>query len=159
MWNCQACGAENDEFQFQCSQCKTIKRRKPSIDTAPVVSTVPDASSRVQKLIRRYADAYIVAKATNGTGMIIKSVGISSAVLCCIAGFILYAKGVPTIERLALVVISVLVGAFFGILVMILGILVSTQSQILKATLDSAVNSSPLLTNEQRAKIMSLPDA
>lgn len=38
----------------------------------------------------------------------------------------------------------------------VFGVLVSAQGQILKAMLDSAVNSSPFLNNEHRAKIMSL---
>jgi hypothetical protein len=41
----------------------------------------------------------------------------------------------------------------------VLGILVSAQGQILKASLDNAVNGSPFLTNEHRAKVMSLPGA
>jgi hypothetical protein len=37
------------------------------------------------------------------------------------------------------------------------GILVAAQGEILNATLDTAVNSSPFLSNEQRGRIMSLP--
>jgi hypothetical protein len=38
----------------------------------------------------------------------------------------------------------------------ILGVVVAAQGQILKAVLDTAVNSSPFLSNDEKAKIMSL---
>ena len=51
-------------------------------------------------------------------------------------------------------------GAILGIIVavpiFILGVLVSAQGQILKATLDTAVNSSQLLTKDEMQQIMSL---
>jgi hypothetical protein len=43
-----------------------------------------------------------------------------------------------------------------GLLFYLLGVLVAAQGQILLASLDSAVNSSPLLTNDQKAEILSL---
>jgi hypothetical protein len=45
---------------------------------------------------------------------------------------------------------------FIGLLFFLLAVLIRAQGQILKASLDSAVNSSPFLTNDQRPKIMSL---
>ena len=56
------------------------------------------------------------------------------------------------------------VGFFAGLLVggvtfaffFVLGVAVSAQGQLTRATLDSAVNSSPFLTNEERAEAMSL---
>ena len=47
-------------------------------------------------------------------------------------------------------------GIWFG-LFFVLGILVSAQGQILKATLDSAVNTSPFLTNDEKAKVIDIP--
>jgi hypothetical protein len=48
-----------------------------------------------------------------------------------------------------------LIGAVFvGGQFYLLGLIVMAQGQILKASLDGAVNSSPFLQNEQRAKIM-----
>jgi len=53
-----------------------------------------------------------------------------------------------------------LVGVFIGIVVgglgFIFGVMVSAQGQLLKAILDTAVNSSPLLDDDQRARMMSL---
>jgi len=52
--------------------------------------------------------------------------------------------------------ISIVFGIFAGALFYIVGVLVSAQGQILKASLDGAVNSSPFLADEHRARIMSL---
>jgi hypothetical protein len=43
-----------------------------------------------------------------------------------------------------------------GLLFYLLGVLVAAQGQTLLASLDSAVNSSPFLTNHQKAEILSL---
>jgi hypothetical protein len=53
-------------------------------------------------------------------------------------------------------VIGILVGCLAGLLWYVIGIFVAAQGQILKATLDSAVNSSPFLTDAHKAEIMSL---
>ncbi|HEV2844758.1 MAG TPA: hypothetical protein VG477_07925, partial [Thermoanaerobaculia bacterium] len=47
---------------------------------------------------------------------------------------------------------SLVAGVFFYVA----GIMISAQGQLLRATLDSAVNSSPLLENEQKAQILAL---
>jgi hypothetical protein len=47
-------------------------------------------------------------------------------------------------------------GILAGLVLYVFGILISAQGQILQATLDSAVNSSPFLTDEMRAEMMSL---
>lgn len=102
-------------------------------------------------VVKRYRDAYLVARATNGYGSLIKFVGVALAVLFCIVGFLLS-------NRLG--EFAIVVGAILGIAVgagfYLSGILVSSQGQILKATLDNAVNSSPFLSDEHRASMMSL---
>jgi len=52
--------------------------------------------------------------------------------------------------------LGVIGAAFVGGQFYLLGVIVMAQGQILKASLDCAVNSSPFLQNEHRAKIMSL---
>jgi uncharacterized membrane protein len=49
------------------------------------------------------------------------------------------------------------VGVIIGALFWIVGVLYMAQAQKLKASLDGAVNSSPFLTNLDRAEMMSLP--
>lgn len=55
-----------------------------------------------------------------------------------------------------LFVMGMLFAAFVGVLFYLFGVIVSAQGQILKASLDGALNNSPFLTNDHRARIMSL---
>jgi hypothetical protein len=97
----------------------------------------------------RYAEGYRIAEVVTNAGR--KILGISIGVAAVIE---LIGAGSRTIggalAALVPAAIVMLVGWVFSILV-------SAQGQLLKGVLDGAVNSSPFLTNEQRAKIMS-PD-
>jgi hypothetical protein len=121
-----------------------------------VGSSSPQTPSRqLAAIMHRYGDAYLYARATVGIGNLIKGVGIASAILLFIVLFIAGAasKSNPVISLIVGAILGGIVGGFFYIW----GILVSAVGQILKASLDGSVNTSPFLTNEHRAKIMSLP--
>jgi hypothetical protein len=105
--------------------------------------------------MRRYRDAYLVAKVTDGFGGMIKGIGIVIAVLLALVSLMLMGKD----ASFALGVVMLMSGIIAGVWIYIAGVLVSTQGQILKASLDGAVNSSPFLADEHKAKIMSLPEA
>lgn len=129
-------------------------------------SSVPPMESRssmprsrdgieVRALMSRYWDAYVVARVTVGLGEIIKAVAVVLAVLIVLATLLIAGQvggggGVVTF------LLGVISAAFVGGQFYLLGLIVMAQGQILKASLDSAVNSSPFLQNEHRAKIMSL---
>lgn len=129
----------------------------------------PEQSSKeIQSLLNRYTDSYRVARVTVGFGGFIKFIGIALA-LVIVAGGILMANqpqtafgGFPGMEpgarslNLPIVIGSLIWACIVGIFFYIWGVLISAQGQILKASLDGAVNSSPFLTNQHRAKIMSL---
>jgi hypothetical protein len=83
-------------------------------------------------------------------------VGIAAAVLLLLIGLALIANARLGDAVYAMGIVVIAFAIFVGIQFYLLGVLVSAQGQILKASLDSAVNGSPFLTNEQRAKIMSL---
>lgn len=57
--------------------------------------------------------------------------------------------------------VALLVGGFFafitGFIFYFVGVIVSSQGQVLQATLDNTVGNSPFLEDEQKAAIMSLP--
>lgn len=116
-------------------------------------------ASQASAVMKRYKDAYIGARVMNGFGGIIKTIGIVIGGLLALVGFIVANNGGPgnpmSILGIAGIVVGIIAGAWFYII----GVLVSAQGQILKASLDSAVNNSPFLTNEHRATIMSLPKA
>jgi len=113
--------------------------------------SVPAPVSPESEAVRqRYKDAYLVAGAVGGVGTAIKAVGIILGVLLVLGGAL--ADSIATIPALLL---AIVVGVFF----FVLGTLISAQGQVLKAGLDTAVNTSPFLTNDQRALSMSLPVA
>ena len=104
-----------------------------------------------ESMLMRYQDGYGVAKLINGFGQACKVVGIS------LGGLIFLACASATSISNFAVVIGLVFGSIVGFVGWAIGVLISAQGQIAKATLDTAVNSSPFLSNEERAKVMSLP--
>jgi hypothetical protein len=102
-------------------------------------------------LMTRYRDAYWTARAINGTGQTIKVLGIALAVALALAGLAIASKLGPAFGFAGLIL-----GAVMGMPIYVLGVIVAAQGQILKATLDTAVNSSPLLSKDEIREIMSL---
>ncbi|HEX7334328.1 MAG TPA: hypothetical protein VF290_22705 [Pyrinomonadaceae bacterium] len=124
-----------------------VEARSKSVNTSA-------ASRQVAAVMRRYGDAYLVARSTNGFGILIKIIAVIVGALLIVIGAFLFNDGRET-APLGLAAIAL--GVVVGVLFYLLGILVSAQGQILKASLDAAVNTSPFLTNTDRATIMSLP--
>ncbi len=112
--------------------------------------------ARLKKVVKRYFDAYRVAKVIDSLGGLIKTIGIGCAVLVALAGFFLliYGRGAETIIAAGILVI--ILGIAIGALFYVAGVLVSASGQILKASLDAAVNTSPFLEIEEKAKVMSV---
>lgn len=125
-------------------------RDSPVVAHAAVSVQTPDIIGAVK---RRYADAYIVARTVDGFGLSIKVVGIVIGVIIALVSFAVGSKG-------GIGVVFTLIGLTFAgtiaTVLYILGTLASAQGQILKATLDSAVNSSAFLADRDRAEVMSL---
>ncbi|MBI1924717.1 hypothetical protein HYR99_10740 [Candidatus Poribacteria bacterium] len=130
----------------------SILETKPQSSQGPHDQAYAPASesTQVQSLMKRYRDAYRLARVMVGFGNFIKGIGVMIAILIALGVFIAANKADVMIWG------GVLLALFVGLLFYILEVLVSAQGQILKASLDSAVNTSPFLTNEHRAKIMSL---
>lgn len=107
-------------------------------------STPPQSS-----LATRYTDAYLVARTINGLGEGIKIAGFALGGLIVLAGFAAASKIGGAFGFGA-----ILLGAVVALPIYVLGVLVSAQGQILKATLDTAVNSSPLLSHDEVRQIL-----
>ena len=105
-------------------------------------------------LTKRYSDAYGVASAVIGLGTTIKVVGGAIASLIFLGALGLsrgpFGSGAAVLGGL---MIAAVVGGFF----FVCGVIVSAQGQVLLASLDAAVASSPFLTNSERASVMGLP--
>ena len=91
-----------------------------------------------------------------GVGRSIKVVGGLLAGILGISTMFLVPQIRDEQQKIALLVVGAITAGLVGALFFILGVLVSAQGQLLKASVDGAVNNSPFLTNEQRAKIMSI---
>jgi hypothetical protein len=170
MWNCPKCHEEVEDDFDVCWNCQTGKdgsipetyfaANKPKVKDGGHVKKSPEVkvrdSAEATSLMKRYTDAYLVARAINGFGSLIKVIAIVIAILLVLIGFWVAAQNGPREPISYLGIMGIFAGILSGALFYIIGVLVSAQGQILKASLDGAVNSSPFLTNEQRKKIMSL---
>jgi len=132
------------------------ERSGGTVDAASVASQAPRRSQREETLRKRYDDAYLVSKAAVGIGNAVKVIGILVAVLIG-AGTVLLTNQIKGDASLPPLIGGIVTAALVGLICYAFGTLVAAQGQTLKATLDSAVNTSTFLSNELRAKIMSLP--
>jgi hypothetical protein len=138
-----------------------------TLPAAPVQLT-PNLQQATQRnsISGRYADAYLKANFQTKLGGSVKT--LSLIVGGIVAGLaLLYAltQLIPqpgmfgasaNIIGVAFGFFAAIIGAAMGGMGWILGTLISSQGQLLKATLDSAVNSSPFLDDSERARMMSL---
>jgi hypothetical protein len=104
--------------------------------------------------MNRYKDAYLVARGSGGLGRTIQVIGqlaVGVGALGFLGGFL----AAKTFGEALLIPLGIL-SIFGGILLFCVRIIIASQGQLLKATLDTAINSSPFLSDDQRAKTMSL---
>lgn len=113
-------------------------------------------------LIKRYRDAYRVAKVVVAIGAFAQLAGIIAGLLIAGAGFVLTDGAGPREFRrhdgseVVLQLAAVVAGAIVWMVFHIIGIITRAQGQILRASLDSAVHSSPFLNGDEKAQSMRL---
>lgn len=143
---------------------KILAKRRESVSGTPgVAEATIDGSRRSERgqiVVKRYDDAYRVAKAIVTLGGTIKVVGLILAVLIAIYGIIFMDQtgrgfAPPPLDYSSLIG-GVVIAAIVGVSCYVVGTLVAAYGQILKANLDCAVNSSPFLTDELKAEAMSI---
>jgi hypothetical protein len=110
----------------------------------------PEAASAM----KRYQGAYRIARLTDMAGHLLKAI----AIFMGIGALVIFGFGIKAdyVEKGFAAIIALFGAATFFLLFFAIGVAVSAQGQNLRANLDSAVNTSPFLTGEQRAKVMSL---
>lgn len=160
MWKCKKCGEELEDTFDTCWQCST-----PDDGTSPRLpasSTPAASSSRTERgssaaptsVTKRYSDAYLVARAITGIGVLVKRIALILGGGILLISLFVLSRGDSSSTAFALMGI---VAAFVAAIpIYILGILVAAQGEILKATLDTAVTNSPFLKTDEMAKVMSL---
>lgn len=116
--------------------------------------TVPRQASPANwtPFMTRYSNAYRVAKAITTMAEAVKIIAIVAGVIL----FLLGMSGASSMMGAASLILGVIAAVIVGGGGFILSVLISAQGQVLKATLDTAVNTCPFLQNEQRAEIMHL---
>jgi hypothetical protein len=110
------------------------------------------SAMRNVSLSTRYSDAYARANAQTRMGASIKTASFVVGGLVVAVGVV----GALASGEFGAVVLGILGGALVGVIGYGLGSMIVANGQILKATLDTAVNTSPMLNNDDRAGIMSL---
>ena len=127
------------------------------------------SANTISAVTKRYRDGYRVAGATDGFGQLIKAIGILSGLGIGLLGLIVSAGAAEQARKSSFglsdgggiafgsILFFGITGAIIGIIFWILGVIISAKGQELKASLDSAVHSSPFLSDAEKAQVMSLP--
>lgn len=97
---------------------------------------------------KRYAEAYALAKTTTYAGNSIRYIGLAVAGVIALMGVMLIDTLGGSVALLALLG-AIQVGLGFYLM----GLMLSAQGEVLRATLDTAVNTSPLLSKEAAVQI------
>lgn len=158
-WKCPKCGriTDTDYKKCNCGQIVTDEEQKKYVlSDAEAISSAnqlqPDAGNR--SIVSRYTDAYLTSRTITRVGATVKFIAFFISVIIVLFSFIAgYTMGSQTAQY---IFGGIILGFIVGIPFYVLGILVSSQGQILKATLDTAVNSSQLLTKDEMRKMMSV---
>jgi len=104
----------------------------------------------------RYRDAYRIGRAVDRVGESVKALGLLLGIVAGLGLFVstgsIVAPSKTPIAAIGGAVVFALVWAPFWVA----GVLIAGVAQMDMASLDSAVNSSPFLDDEQRAAVMSL---
>lgn len=173
---CVVCGAEAPPNHSYCSQCAgalgiedptqdaTMMSAGGSFAQAPqqggssagVASPEqPRQSTRASRLKHRYVDGYRVARFLNTAGALLKVLAFIIAVITVLGALVLAGEAVSQ-DRGPIFFGGFLFAVIWWAVFWVSGVVVSALGQITKAQIDSAVNTSPFATNDEKADIMSL---
>jgi len=119
------------------------------------------------KAISRYQHGYRLARTIGGLGHVCQVVGLLSGIMAVLFGVMgseTLMRPNPTMIGLAnyqtqhnVYLISIIfLGALVAFAGWVIGVVLGGAGQYLNATLDTAVNGSPFLSNTQRAQLMRL---
>ncbi len=125
--------------------------------SAAVITTFDTQSNDSTAAMSRYQDGYRVADAIITHGQTVKLAGIFVGGVVFVAGLVEFILNPAEHTGFPVIFASLIACAVFLLLIsQILAIGLRGEGQLLKAALDSDVNSSPFLSNPQRARAMEL---
>jgi len=130
----------------------------PPTPMPPSIPSPKAVNSSRNPVVDRYADGYRVAKFQVGIGATIKIV---SVVIGGLIVLLSLAEAFETQRQMGMLSrAGASLGFMFGLRIgaggFSIGVIVSAQGQLTKATIDSAVNTSPFLNMDEKARMMSL---
>jgi len=170
---CIKCGGSIKDGSKFCSSCGQVTNSAPTVQQSAKIESPDDWANYAglarsdglsKAVMKRYKDAYRVSKAVVGIGTVIKVVG---GILGGIVGLIFLVVGSAMSQlggmygrnegaSFVVLIVGVLYGGIVFLFFYVVGVIVSAQGQILKAGLDTSVHTSPFVSNDDKAKIMSL---
>ena len=131
---CPSCGAESASTAKYCYNCNAVLRPTPGEAQPPAAGAIHTAPTG---RFAPYDDAYSVSRAVISAGNAVK------VVAGILVGIVLIASIIAADQfGGAAVVLGVVYAATIGAALYVLGVLLSAVGQILRATLDTAVNTS-----------------
>ena len=117
----------------------------------PPPGTAPKAF--VARSMERYKDAYTEANAVVAVGRAVKVIGVLTAAALMVAG-VIGGSNAHDEMKTVMMISGFAAGVIVGIPIYVLGILTCAAGQLSLAALDTAVNSSRVLTDEQVTLVM-----
>lgn len=125
--------------------------------SAAVMTTFAPQFNDSTATVERYQDGYVAAEAVVSFAQTVKLGGIFAAGVVFVAGLVEFILNPAEHHGFAVVFASAIACAVLLVLIsQIVAMGLRGEGQLLKATLDSDVNSSPFLSNAQRVQAMSL---
>jgi hypothetical protein len=149
---------ESDDSELIPPARETVVAQPPiarQTNPAQIPASAELSSRWTTKATKRYSDAYRVAAFYVGFGNTMKGIGVAIGILFALIGLIASQAGNGFIGVVA-VIAGLFLGVMAGSIFYIAGILISADGQTLRAELDVAVYACPFLSDEERAKVMSL---
>ena len=163
MLTCPKCSNAIDSKTEFCPYCDTPVADYVRSATSVGVTTPSSIPVGGNPVVYRYLDLYRAARLLVGIGNTVKVlgivVGVAILLLCLFAGVAGSTQNSTSQSgffALGAFVVGAVFGAFVGGIVFLLGILISAQGQILLAQADSAIHTSPFMTDEEKANAMSI---
>jgi hypothetical protein len=170
--NCPNCSNTIDSKTRFCPYCDAPVEDyvAASLSRLRTVASASVATGR-SPVVNRYVDLYRTARVMTGLGTTVKTVGIVAAAVIFLFWFIVgiaaasqtssspfaAQSSAGIVSFFVPTIIGVIFGALVGGLFFLFGVLISAQGQLLMAHADSAVHTSPFLSDKERAVAMSLP--
>jgi hypothetical protein len=134
------------------------ERRHLQIETVDWAAHPAPPSGRATQAMARYRDGYLHARTIDGFGGVVKIVALVIGGLLAFGGFVSCASSANSFGGFGEVagIMIMLAGLLVGGIGYILGVLVQSAGQSMKAHFDCAVNGSHFLNDDQRAQAMSM---